>query len=78
MYPGGHSVLDTPHSLQENTWPSLVGHRGSWQLEYGRFPSLPFNLVGLGWLDQHLDHSWGQLGSILVDQVAPQAMVGQP
>ena len=31
-----------------------------------------FNLEGLGWLDQPLDHWWGQLGSILGHQVAPQ------
>ena len=33
---------------------------------------VPCNLVGLGWLDQLLDHCWGQLGSILGLQVAPQ------
>ena len=36
----------------------------------------PFNQVGLGWLDWNLDHSWGQLGSIPGDQVAPQIYGG--
>ena len=50
----------------------LEKHIQVWKLSCGLLPWLPFNLGGLGWLDQLLDNCWGQVGSILGHQVAPQ------
>ena len=71
MYLGGHRSLDTPHNWLENTWPSLEGSGGHGtcvlMVTHTPLQSSRSRLVIL-----HLDHSWGQLGSILGHQVAPQ------